>query len=54
MAYKMPESDPPAINPELNSVPALRSESLFSPVLRSTHHRTTPPAKIGAVVAMGR
>src|SRR3954464_3165526 len=50
----MPASDPPAINPELKSVPALRSDSEVSPVFRSTHHRTRPPAKIGAVVAIGK
>ena len=50
----MPASDPPAIRPELNSVPALISDSLVCPVLRSTYQRTTPPAKIGAVVAIGR
>ena len=53
-AYRIPASDPPAIRPELNSVPELISDSCFSPVWRSTNHRTSPPAKIGAVVAMGR
>src|SRR6185503_20156219 len=50
----MPASEPPAIRPELKSVPALMSDSSFTPVFRSTHHRTTPPAKMGAVVAIGR
>ena len=50
----MPVSDPPAISPELKSVPALMSESDVTPVLRSTNQRTRPPTKIGAVVAIGR
>ncbi len=50
----MPASDPPAMRPELKSVPELMSDSLFTPVLRSTNQRTRPPAKIGAVVAMGK
>ena len=50
----MPQSDPPAISPELNSVPAPTSESAAAPILRSTNARTRPPAKIGAVVAIGR
>ena len=50
----MPASEPPAIRPELKSVPALRSRLLGRPGLRSTHQRTRPPAKIGAVVAIGR
>ena len=41
IANRMPVSDPPAIRPELKSVPALSSESDVSPVLRSTHHRTS-------------
>ena len=49
----MPASRP-AIRPELKRVPLLISDSSFRPVLRSTHQRTTPPAKIGAVVAIGR
>ena len=50
----MPASDPPAINPELKRVPELISDSSARPVLRSTNHRTSPPTKIGAVVAIGR
>ncbi len=50
----MPASDPPAISPELKSVPELMSDSSAAPVLRSTYQRTRPPAKIGAVVAIGR
>src|SRR2546428_1369428 len=50
----MPQSDPPAISPELNSVPELTSDSCGTPVFRSTNARTRPPANIGAVVAMGR
>ena len=50
----MPAIEPPAISPELKSVPALTSDSCATPVFRSTHHRTRPPAKIGAVVAIGR
>ena len=50
----MPASDPPAISPELKSVPLLISDSSCWPVLRSTHQRTRPPTKMGAVVAMGR
>ena len=46
--------EPPAIRPELKSVPELISDSLATPVLRSTAQRTTPPTKMGAVVAMGR
>ena len=46
--------DPPAMSPELNSVPAPSSDSSFTPLLRSTYQRTSPPAKIGAVVATGR
>src|ERR1043166_1282115 len=53
-AYRIPASDPPAINPELNSVPDPTSDSSATPVLRSTNARTRPPAKIGAVVAIGR
>ena len=53
-ANRMPQIDPPAISPELNSVPAPSSDSSFTPLLRSTHQRTSPPAKIGAVVATGR
>ena len=43
-----------AISPELKSVPDPSSDCSAVPVLRSTHHRTNPPAKIGAVVAIGR
>src|SRR5262245_43334086 len=50
----MPQIDPPAINPELNNVPELSSDSSWAPVARSTHHRVRPPTKIGAVVAIGR
>src|SRR6266508_7032657 len=50
----MPVIEPPAINPELNSTPALRSDSCGFPFVRSTHHLTSPPAKIGAVVAIGK
>src|SRR5438046_9283620 len=53
-AYKIPHSEPPAMRPELNSVPAPTSDSCATPVLRSTNARTRPPAKIGAVVAIGR
>src|SRR5258706_3838286 len=53
-AYRMPHSDPPAIRPELNKVPAPTSDSAAAPVFRSTNARTRPPAKIGAVVAIGR
>src|SRR5207237_314154 len=53
-AYRMPHNDPPAMRPELNSVPAPTSDSSFAPVFRSTYARTRPPTKIGAVVAMGR
>src|SRR5215813_1633863 len=53
-AYRIPASDPPAISPELNNVPAPTSDSSLRPVLRSTYARTRPPTKIGAVVAMGR
>ena len=49
----MPQSDPPAISPELKSVPAPTSESAAAPILPSTNARTRPPAKIGAVVAIG-
>src|SRR5688500_11816122 len=41
-------------SPELNSVPAPSSDSPAAALPRSTHHRTRPPAKIGAVVAIGR
>ena len=50
----MPASEPPAISPELNSVPDPTSDSSATPVFRSTNQRTSPPAKIGAVVAIGR
>ena len=50
----MPASEPPAIRPELKSVPEPTSDSAALPVVRSTSARTTPPAKIGAVVAIGR
>src|ERR1051325_11350980 len=50
----MPARDPPAMSPELNSVPALISDSCDCPVLRSTIQRTIPPTKIGAVVAIGK
>ena len=50
----MPASDPPAMRPELNSVPDPTSDSSATPVFRSTYARTRPPAKIGAVVAIGR
>src|SRR5688572_26629818 len=54
MAYRIPASEPPAMSPELNRVPELMSDSSAVPVLRSTNQRTRPPAKIGAVVAIGR
>src|SRR5829696_325431 len=50
----MPASEPPAIRPEEKSVPDPTSDSSETPVLRSTNQRTRPPAKIGAVVAIGR
>ncbi len=51
---KRNKEDPPAMRPELNSTPELRSDSPVLPERRSTHHRTMPPMKMGAVVAMGR
>src|SRR5262249_31061248 len=54
IAKRMPHSDPPAISPELNRAPAPISDSSRVPVLRSTSARTRPPAKIGAVDAIGR
>src|SRR3954470_3183918 len=54
IAYRIPQSEPPAMSPELNTVPAPTSDSSATPVFLSTHHRTRPPAKIGAVVAIGR
>src|SRR5204863_4321827 len=54
IAYRIPHSEPPAIRPELKSVPAPTSDSSAIPVFFSTHQRTSPPAKIGAVVAMGK
>ena len=42
------------MRPELNKVPAPTSDSAAAPVFRSTNARTRPPAKIGAVVAIGR
>ena len=50
----MPAIEPPAMRPELNSVPELISDSSATPVLRSTNQRTRPPTKMGAVVAIGR
>ena len=53
-ANRIPQIEPPAIRPELKRVPAPRSDSSCTPLRRSTHHRTMPPAKMGAVVAIGR
>ena len=51
----MPVIEPPAISPELKSVAGTQTPiPARLPVVRSTHHRTSPPAKIGAVVAIGR
>src|SRR5215467_1049516 len=50
----MPHNDPPAIKPELKSVPELTSDSWGAPIFLSTYARTSPPTKIGAVVAIGR
>src|SRR4029434_113811 len=54
IAKRIPASEPPAMSPELNKIPELSSDSSGLPLLRSTHARTRPPAKIGAVVAIGR
>src|SRR4029450_11739451 len=50
----MPASEPPAMSPELKSVPDPTSDSSACPVFRSTNQRTGPPAKVGGVVAIGR
>ena len=42
------------MSPEAKSVPLLISDSSRWPLFRSTHQRTMPPTKIGAVVAIGR
>src|SRR5438067_2417453 len=47
-ANRMPHSEPPAMSPELNSVPAPISDSSCTPGLRSTNARTRPPAKTRA------
>src|SRR5215831_6526598 len=50
----MQHNDPPAIKPELKRVPELTSDSCGAPIFLSTYARTSPPTKIGAVVAIGR